>query len=271
VRVDFHTHSHYSDGTLSPTALVLLLKAAEVTRFALTDHDTVDGLPEAASAAAEHGMDLVAGVEISASHGNLAVHIVGLGIDPDCAALKQFLALQQAARHARNEQIDLKLGKARWPGMLERARALAHPGLVTRTHFARALVHAGAAMDMGQVFGRYLTTGKPGYVSASWPTMAAANAVIRAAGGKSVLAHPLRYGLSGGKFRALLEAFKNSNGEAIEVASGAKSSDSLKALTDAAIRYGFKASLGSDFHDPEQRWLKLGRLPALPETLELAV
>lgn len=271
MRVDFHTHSHYSDGTLSPTALVQLLKQAEVTRFALTDHDTVDGLPEAASAAALHGLDLVAGVEISASHGNLAVHIVGLGIDPCNAALSAFLALQQASRQARNQQIDHKLAKARWPGMLERASALAHPGLVTRTHFARALVHAGAAMDLGQVFGRYLATGKPGHVSASWPTMAAVNNVIRGAGGTAVLAHPLRYGLSGGKFRSLLEAFKNASGDAIEVASGAKSSDSLKALTDAALRYGFKASLGSDFHDPEQRWLKLGRLPALPEMLELAV
>lgn len=271
MRVDFHTHSHHSDGTLSPHALVALLKEAGVERFALTDHDTVAGLAEAADAAKEHGISAVAGIEISASHGNLGVHIVGLNIDPQCPRLAEFLLVQQAARHARNLLIDAKLERAKQPGMLAHATALAHPGLVTRTHFARALVHAGAAIDLAQVFSRYLTTGKPGHVSADWPTMGAVVAVIHAAGGESVLAHPLRYGLSGGKYRALLEAFKNAGGRAIEVASGAKSSDSLQGLSVAAVQHGFKVSLGSDFHDPGQRWLKLGRLPELPDGLELVV
>jgi len=271
MRVDYHTHSHFSDGTLSPTKLVEMLKAAGVERFALTDHDTTAGLGEACVAANEHGLELVPGVEISASHGALGVHIVGLQIEENNAELCAFLSQQQAARHARNVQIDIKLAKARWPGLLERATAIAHPGLVTRTHFARALVGAGAALDLTQVFSRFLTTGKPGYVSAEWPTLSCAVQAIAVAGGVAVLAHPNRYGLSGGKLRSLLQAFKNAGGHAIEVASGARSSDSLGALSDAAKRYGFKASIGSDFHDPAQTWLKLGRLPELPPELEMAV
>jgi 3',5'-nucleoside bisphosphate phosphatase len=271
LRVDFHTHSHHSDGVLAPAELIARLHAAGVERFALTDHDSVAGLAEAHDAAQMCGIKAVPGIELSAAHGALGVHIVGLGINPAHAALTSFLSVQAATREARNLEIDRRLEKARWPGMLARATEIAAPGLVTRTHFARALVQAGAASDLGQVFSRYLSAGKPGYVRAEWPTLAAVVEVIHISGGVSVLAHPLRYGLSGGKLRALFEAFKNAGGQAIEVASGARSSDALGALADHARRFGFKVSLGSDFHDPAQHWLKLGRLPELPADLVLAV
>jgi predicted metal-dependent phosphoesterase TrpH len=233
--------------------------------LALTDHDTLAGVDEAAAAATEHGLRLVPGVEVSVTWGGRTVHIVGLDVDPACAALRAGLAGLQTYREQRAAEIAARLERAGWPGALEGARAQAAGELVGRTHFARFLVQRGAAKDLRSVFKHFLVNGKPGHVAGDWTTLEAAVGWIHAAGGQAVIAHPARYGLTRSKMKRLLDDFRACGGRGIEVVSGSHSRDDYFTFARWAREQGLLASAGSDYHGPESPWLELGRLPALPE------
>ncbi|MBK5939696.1 PHP domain-containing protein [Halochromatium roseum] len=262
---DLHTHSTASDGTLAPRDLMARAAQQGVEMLALTDHDTLAGLDEAAEAATEHGLKLVSGVEVSVTWGGRTVHIVGLDVDPACAKLRAGLAGLQAYREQRAAEIAARLDRAGWPGALEGARAQASGELVGRTHFARFLVQRGAAKDLRSVFKHFLVNGKPGHVAGQWTTLEEAVGWIRAAGGQAVIAHPARYGLTRSKMKRLLDDFRACGGRGIEVVSGSHSRDDYFTFARWAREQGLLASAGSDYHGPESPWLELGRLPALPE------
>lgn len=262
---DLHTHSTASDGTLAPRDLIARAARQGVEMLALTDHDTLAGLDEAAAAALEHGLRLVSGVEVSVTWGGRTVHIVGLDVDPACAALRSGLAGLQAYREQRAAEIAARLERAGWPDALEGARAQASGELVGRTHFARFLVQRGAAKDLRSVFKHFLVKGKPGHVAGDWTTLEAAVGWIHAAGGQAVIAHPARYGLTRSKMKRLLDDFRACGGRGIEVVSGSHSRDDYFTFARWAREQGLLASAGSDYHGPESPWLELGRLPALPE------
>jgi hypothetical protein len=262
---DLHTHSLRSDGTLAPATLVRDAAAAGVTVLALTDHDVTDGLTEAAQAAAEAGIRLVPGVEISVTWGSLTVHVVGLHIDPAHAALQEGLARLRAFRVWRAEEIARRLEKAGVHDPQAGACRYATGALVSRTHFARYLVEIGRADSVREVFEKYLVRGKPGYVPGQWAALDEVVGWICAAGGQAVLAHPARYKLSATRLRQLIEEFKAAGGEAIEVVSGSHSRDDALRFAGLSRHYELLASAGSDYHGPEQAWLRLGAMPALPE------
>jgi hypothetical protein len=266
-RADLHAHSTASDGALAPAALVAAAVQAELEMLALTDHDTVAGLAEAQQAAAAAGLELVAGVELSAVWNGTTLHVLGLGIDPQAPAFVAALADQTTARHARADQIAAKLNKLGHRDAVAHARA-SSTGVLTRTHFAQALVATGGAADFGEAFDRYLGRGRPGYVKGAWCSLEAACELIRAAGGHASLAHPLRYKLSGGALRRLVDAFRAAGGAALEVVSGLAAPHQVAALAAHARRAGLAATAGSDFHSPGSRWAALGRLSAMPEGVE---
>ncbi|MGX2038691.1 PHP domain-containing protein [Methylocaldum sp. MU1018] len=264
---DLHTHSTASDGACSPSELVRQAAAAGVTVLALTDHDSTDGLAEADSAAAAAGIRLIPGVEISTTWADKTIHIVGLRIDRHCDALKQGLSRLQATRIERAREIGRRLERHGIPGTFEAAQDMAGDGMITRTHFARHLAGLGLAADIKDVFERFLTRGKPGYVQTLWADMAEAVGWIREAGGVAVLAHPQRYKLTASWMRRLVGEFKECGGEALEVVSGTASPGDTQSSAEYARRFELCASCGSDFHSPEMPWLKLGRLPPLPSDL----
>lgn len=264
---DLHTHSTASDGAYAPADLVRQATAAGIRHLALSDHDCTDGLGEAEQAASEHGIRLIPAVEISVSWQGKSVHIVGLNITAECAALQEGLRRLQTIRRARAEEMGRRLDKEGISGAFEAARLLAGNGMITRTHFAQFLVAHGLSPTVKDVFGRYLTQGKPGYVPTEWTGLETAIGWIRAAGGIATVAHPLRYKLTGSWQRRLFAEFKEAGGEALEVISGASSANDIQAMAQNARRFGLLASAGSDFHSPEHSWLKLGRLPPLPEGL----
>jgi len=261
---DLHSHSTASDGTLSPAALVRRARAQGVDVLALTDHDVTDGLDEARAAAAETGLRLIDGVEISVTWHGVTIHIVGLNIDPAHAGLQAGLAGLRAFRAWRGEEIARRLEKKGIPGALEGARAYSNGRILSRTHFARFLVEQGHARDMRRVFGKFLTHNRPGHVPGEWAPLADAVGWIRAAGGQAVIAHPARYRLSATRLRALIEDFRDCGGEALEVVSGSHSAGDVQGMAQYAKRYQLLASQGSDYHGPEQSWLELGRMPPLP-------
>lgn len=261
---DLHTHSTASDGSLTPTELVHAAAAAGICQLALTDHDCTSGLAEAREAAAACGVWLLPAVEISCTWQGRSVHVVGLAIDPHCKILQAGLVTLQAIREKRAEEMGRRLESAGIPGAYAAARARAGKGMITRTHFAHFLVARGLSTTIGDVFGRYLTPGKPGYVPTEWAPIGEAIAWIRAAGGIATLAHPQRYKLTGSGLRRLLVEFKNAGGEALEVVSGAGLADNIQTMSHHARRLNLLGSVGSDFHGPDLAWLKLGRLPPLP-------
>jgi 3',5'-nucleoside bisphosphate phosphatase len=265
---DLHCHSNFSDGVLSPQALIERAAEKGVDVIALTDHDDTGGLGEAEEAARKEGVSLVRGVEISATWSGVTVHVLGLCIDPENLILQKGLLSLQLGRLQRAERISKELEKAGIKGALDGARAFAtNPRLIGRTHFARFLVAKGAAKDVRSVFKHYLVKGRAGYVEHHWTTLENAVGWIHAGGGQAVLAHPARYDLKTGKLRRLLSEFKELSGEGIEVVSGSHTHQHAARFAVLAGEFCFLASRGSDFHAPGEAGREIGGGPALPESV----
>lgn len=268
LNADLHSHSRYSDGTLSPAALAQRAHANGVELWAMTDHDEVGGVAEAAAAARDCGMDFVSGVEVSVTFAGETVHIVGLGFDPDDQALRDGLARTRSGRLARAQAMADGLAAVGLKGALEGAlRYVGNPELVSRTHFARWLVESGACADTGAVFRRYLTDGKPGYVTHRWAGLGEAVRWITGAGGVAVIAHPGRYKLSVNEEFALFSEFQAHGGQGVEVLTGSHGTADTAKYSAMALEFGLMASRGSDFHSPAESRIDLGSLPDLPGSL----
>lgn len=266
---DLHAHSIYSDGTLAPRQLIERAHDFGVQLFALTDHDEVSGLAEAREAAAGLGLGFVPGVEISVSWGGKTVHVVGLGVDDAHEGLRAGLEQLRSGRTKRARAMAEGLAAAGIEQTFDGAMAyVTNPTMISRTHFARFLVEIGVCRDMKEVFKRYLVEGKPGYVPHRWATLADAVALISAAGGVAVLAHPGRYLLNDLALDHLLQEFRDVGGIAIEVCTSNHSADQTRRYGQLALDYGFEASRGSDFHGPgEGENVEIGRITPLPPGL----
>jgi predicted metal-dependent phosphoesterase TrpH len=239
--------------------------AAGVEVLALTDHDTVAGLPEAEHSAGAHGLRLVPGVEISASWRAQSIHVLGLWIDPASVELRGVLGMQAERRRARMRKICARLEKLGLPGPQLLAAVEAQPGLPTRAHLANALVAGGHVDRADQAFRKYLGLGKPAHVATDWPALDVVVGWIRAAGGAAVLAHPARYALSAAARRHMLTDFVSAGGAGLEVVTGGNGAQHVEAVAALAVKYGLLGSVGSDFHDPQLTWNPLGRSLKLPD------
>lgn len=263
--IDLHCHSTASDGTLRPAEVVARAREQGVKMLALTDHDTVRGIAEASEAARRLGLALIAGVEISVSWRGHTVHILGLDLDPEHAALRQGLAWLEQRRVERARRIAAKL--ARHPGLedvWEAAVDLAACEAVTRTHFARLLVQRGLAGDMGMAFKRWLGRKGKAFVGGDWASLEQAVGWITAAGGLAAIAHPARYPMTHTRLGALIEDFKRAGGVGLEVVSSAHSPQERASMAMLARRHGLLASAGSDFHAPGNPRVELGQGLELP-------
>lgn len=268
MNVDLHCHSTVSDGWLAPAELVRRAAANGVELLALTDHDEIGGVDEALEAAAEAGIRLVPGAELSVSFARETIHIVGVGIDHRHPGLLQGLEAVRGGRDARARRMGEALEAVGIRRALEGARRFArNPALVSRAHFARHLVDIGLMPDVRTVFDHYLVRGKPGFVEHQWARLEDAVGWIRAAGGVAVIAHPGRYRLSAAEMETLLERFIAAGGEAIEVVSGAHTEDEARRFASVARRYGLLASRASDFHGEGESPVDLGRCAPLPPDL----
>jgi len=268
LKVDLHCHSNVSDGVLAPAAVAAYARKGGVDVWALTDHDEVKGIKAARQAAAELGMRFVPGVEVSVTWAGETVHVVGLQIDEDAPELAQGLAATRAGRDARGREIARQLAKAGIPGAYEGAlKYVGNPDLLSRTHFARYLVEIGACANTPEVFRKYLSDGKPGYVPHRWASLADAVGWIRSAGGIPVIAHPGRYRFDRTAEGALFDEFKQLGGNTIEVVTGSHTPDQYEVYADLARRYGFMASRGTDFHAPGESRVEFDKLAPLPAGL----
>jgi len=268
LKVDLHCHSNVSDGVLAPAAVAAYARKGGVDVWALTDHDEIGGIKAARAAASELGMRFVAGVEISVTWANETVHVVGLQIDEDAPQLAQGLAATRHGRDMRGREIGNQLARAGIPGAYEGAlKYVSNPDLLSRTHFARYLVEIGACASTPDVFRKYLSEGKPGYVPHRWATLSDAVGWIRNAGGIPVIAHPGRYRFDRTAEAALFDEFKQLGGNTIEVVTGSHTPDQYQTYAEQARRYGFLASRGTDFHAPGEARVEFDKLAPLPAGL----
>ena len=268
LNADLHSHSTSSDGLLPADEVARRAVANGVDLMALTDHDSLSGLPAARAVADEAGMRFVNGVEVSIEWGGLQVHILGLAFDAESAALNDGLETIRSGRIERARRMAAEFEKIGIGGAFDGAmRHAANPSLISRAHFARFLVEAGVCRDVRSVFESYLVPGKPGYVEHRWATLSESVDWIKGAGGVAAVAHPGRYKFSRAELRAFLDEFKALGGQAIEVVSGSHSADNVALFSRLAREYGFLASCGSDFHGPGESYIDLGQLAPLPNDL----
>lgn len=271
MRVDLHCHSTASDGQLSPTALVERAHGRGVRVLALTDHDTLDGLPEARRAAQALGVELVDGVELSCTWGGATIHVLGYGFDGQAEPLVKALEDLHRARWTRAEEIGRRLEAKGMPGAFEGARAvqaeLGDSGNApARPHFAEFLLRQGYVKDRAEAFRKWLGAGKLGDVKQHWPSLADAVGTLRAAGAWISLAHPYHYDFTRTKRRKLVADFIAAGGHAIEVVNGPQPAEQVGVLSILAREFGLMVTAGSDFHGPSD-WSELGLYRSVPDDL----
>jgi 3',5'-nucleoside bisphosphate phosphatase len=268
INADLHCHSYMSDGALAPAQVAERAAQNGVQLWALTDHDELGGLPDARAAAQAAGMAFVSGVEVSVTWGGETIHIVGLGVNETDAQLGLGLKRTRDGRDARGREMGEQLAAKGIPDAYEGALVYCkNPGLLGRTHFARFLVDHGYCDSVREVFHKYLTEGKPGFVPHVWARMSEAIEWITQAGGVAVLAHPGRYRLAPHLLDVMIEEFKTCGGEGIEVICGSHTKDQYSRFAKVAKQFDLMASRGSDFHAPGESHVELGRLPLLPDSL----
>ena len=263
-QIDLHCHSTISDGLLSPQDLVAHAAKSGVKVLALTDHDDVGGLQAAREAALQHGVHFINGVEISATWKKRTLHIVGLKIDAENAALKTALDKVRIGRDERAQEMATGLAKAGIEGAYEGANAIAKQSILTRSHFAQFLVQSGHAKDVKTVFKKFLVKGKPGFVDHQWMSLEAAVGLINDCGGNAVIAHPGRYDLGTINMMLLMHEFRSYGGAAIEVVTGSHTPPQYQQFAKIAHQFSLKSSIGSDYHGPGLSYMAMGCVPELP-------
>lgn len=263
MKVDLHCHSTASDGALTPATVVARAQAQGVRLLALTDHDTLDGLEEARTAAAGLGLELINGIELSTLWNGATVHVLGYAFASDAPALCRAIADLHQGRWQRAGEIAARLARKGMNGALEGAREVQRElgccgdNAPARPHFAEFLVRAGHVRDRAEAFRKWLGNGKLGDVKQHWPDLEATVATLRAAGAWISLAHPLQYDFTRSKRRRLVGDFIQAGGHALEVSNGMQPAEQVGRLSILAREFGLLASAGSDFHGPGE-WCELG-------------
>jgi hypothetical protein len=213
-------------------------------------------------------MRYLTGTEISVTFIGKTVHIVGLGFDADDQALKDGLRRTRGGRKERAMEMSDGLAKVGIKGAFEGAlKFVGNPDLISRTHFARFLVESGVCRETNEVFRKYLTEGKPGFVTHRWASLRDAVSWITGAGGMAIIAHPARYKFTPNEEFALFTEFKALGGQGVEVVTGSHTVAEYAIYADTAREFGLAASRGSDFHSLDESHTELGTLPFLPANL----
>ncbi len=245
---DFHTHSTFSDGQLSPTQLIDLAYRNGVRVLSLTDHDIVDGLPEAFEAAGRYpDLTLIPGIEMSTDVPGNEVHILGHFIDWHDAQFRRKLTSLQDSRLNRAQRMVEKLAQLGKPVTWERVQELAGEGAVGRPHIALAMVEAGHVSSVNEAFDLYLSRTGPAYVEREKLTPQDVIALLHAVGGLATLAHPRELDAAGG-LEPLLQEIVPAGLVGIEVYYQDYTPDEIEHFLDVANKFGLIPMGGSDYH-----------------------
>ena len=262
-RVDLHVHTTASDGTMSPRDVTSLAAMLGLKAIAITDHDTMDGIPEAGEAGELLNVSIIPGIEISTDYQGKDVHVLGYFLESEHQKLRDYMDWVRRTRRERVEKILQRLQKKGFDISLEQLDK-DHPGAVLgRPHIAGKLVELGAVDSVKEAFRRYLGEGRSCYVPRERIPFADASGLIRDCGGVSVLAHPLQYGFSKSELETLVKTAAAEKFTGIEILYTGYTQEDQKRLFDLAEQYGLLPTGGSDFHGTNKPENKLGE-PVVP-------
>jgi predicted metal-dependent phosphoesterase TrpH len=250
---DLHLHTHFSDGTDSPQRVVELAAAAGLSAIAITDHDNTDAFALAQPAAARSGIELLPGIEMSASANGAEVHVLGFLMDLRHPGLQQHLAEQKARRIQRVKDMVAKLHDVGVRIDAEEVLALAKQGTVGRPHVAQVLLRHGYISSLPEAFSRYIGPKNPGFMPGSPLAPAEVIRVIREAGGVPVLAHPVYM-----EQDPLIERFVEEGLVGLEVYHSGHTPDLVRRYEGIAQRLKLLATGGSDYHGTPKEGLPVG-------------
>ncbi|MBQ8724887.1 MAG: PHP domain-containing protein [Oscillospiraceae bacterium] len=245
--IDLHLHSTCSDGQDTPEELVKIAVRAGISVMALTDHDTINGLMRAKNTANELGIGFISGIEISVQGGK-ELHILGYGVDPDSEILHQFYESNRSHRLKRRDRLIELFNNAGIPITLEKICEANNGKSTGRPHFARTLVEMGYAKSVQDAFDRYLTTPEFYCIERPKPTAQEGIAMIKKAGGISVLAHPYTLKLEDKSFRELIQKLISYGLRGIECYYSKHTPEQIRYYRSIAHEYGLISTCGSDYH-----------------------
>lgn len=255
--IDLHTHSTMSDGSDSPEELVDLAAKAGLRAFALTDHDRLDGIAAARARAAEAGIELVPGTEISCQHAG-TMHMLVYFLEPGEGPLQDELLRLQVARDTRNERMVTRLQELGLPVTAEELEAESGGKGAGRPHVAAILVRKGFATSVQDAFDRYLAKGQPAYMEKERLGPMEAIALALQSGGLPVLAHPLSMGLSEAELESSVSELAEAGLAGLEAIYGRYSPEDRAGLAVLAARAGLAITGGSDHHGTYKPDLSVG-------------
>ena len=264
--IDLHVHTTASDGTLTPTEAVCHAKERGLAAIAVTDHDTYEGVNEALEAGKRYGVEVVPGIEISVDYRGRGIHILGYDIDPDSAAMATLLDWVIAERKRRNRRIAKAMQDDGIPVYVEQLREKYPDSVVGRPHFAAALVELGYAESIRDAFDRYLNMDCKYFRKREYIPITDAFSVIRDAGGKAVIAHPLQYRLPEPELFEMIETLKAAGAVGMECLYFGYRPERMEYLRALAERYDLCVTGGSDFHGARKPQIEMGT-PDVPYAL----
>ena len=258
--VDLHCHSTASDGTFSPTDVARLAHECNLSGLALTDHDTIAGVEEAAAEAARLGIDFLPGIEISADFPQPAtMHILGYGVDPKSPVLADMTRRLIEGRDNRNPRIIKKLNDLGISITMDEVEREAGGKVIGRPHIAAILIRKGYVSSMKEAFNKYLAPGGLAYFDKERLSPREALEMIRQSGGVSVLAHPIQLRpLNDGELERIVKDLKDLGLLGLEVIHSDHGPNLVEKYTKLADRFGLLKTGGSDFHGANKKDIQLG-------------
>lgn len=254
--IDLHTHSTFSDGTFTPLQLVKYAEEKGLKAFALTDHDTTEGVKEAKSI--ETNVEVISGVEISTRYDKKEIHIVGLYVNENDADLNKQLKYYREKRVTRNFEILEKLNSLGVNITIDDVKESCTGDVISRAHIAKALVSKGFVGPYTEAFDRYLGDNKCAYVPRETLNYEESMELITKAGGVPVLAHPLLYKMSDTNLENMMVKLRQKGLKAVEVYYSTHSNSDTQHIMAMANRVGLIYSGGSDFHGATKPKIDMG-------------
>ena len=249
MKIDLHAHTTASDGILPPDELIKLALSKDVKVLAISDHDTVEGIPQAFSYAAGKDIELIAATELSIEYKPGTFHLVGLFVDWQNIELKNKLSWLTERRSTRAERIVEDLAVHGVNISIKEVLKEAGKGVVGKPHVARVLIKRGFAKDMPSVFKNFLEEGLPGYIPKDKMNFEEAISLIKRAGGIGILAHPASLGIKDGEaFLSFLSKLAGNGLDGIEAYSDMHTPEMTDFYIKAAKSLNLLISGGSDYH-----------------------
>ena len=256
--IDLHVHSTFSDGTLTPSELVELALKSNLEAFALTDHDTIDGIGEALSAAKGKDIEVVPGIEFSTEYKGKDIHILGYYINPCNETFNKKIVEFKNSREIRNQKMCKKLKELGIDIDYDSFCALFPDSVITRAHYAKYMINKGYIKSIDEAFDKYIGDDAPGFVPREKITPAKAVSLILECGGIPVLAHPILYKYSDSALETLVSELQRAGLKGIETIYSTYSNSDEKLIRKLASKYRLLITGGSDFHGTNKPSLSLG-------------